>query len=54
MQGEGFADAESDQTRRSGVFVTTNAADFDQNSPVCSGADGENISVLPVNLLFCR
>lgn len=40
-----FADAESGQTRRSGAVLTTNVADFDQNSPVCSRTDGENISV---------
>lgn len=54
MQAEGFADAESDQTRRSGVFLTTNAADFVQRSPMYGGTDGENISSLPVNLLLCR
>lgn len=54
MQGEGFAEAESDQTRRSGRFLSSNEADFDQNSPLCSGTDQENISVLTLNLLVCR
>lgn len=52
MQGERFADAKSDQTRRSGVFGTTNTADFKPNLPVCSGTDEVNIPVSPVNLVF--
>lgn len=50
MQGEGFAEAESDQTRRSGRFLSSNETDLDQNSPLCSGTDQENISVF--NLEF--
>lgn len=50
MQGEGFAEAESDQTRRSGRFLSSNVADLDQNSPLCSGTDQEDISVF--NLEF--